>query len=244
MTEPLIRHYGPKAYDDHPPFRYDDYRSTVKRSVEKDMVKVIQTLTETTGPGPSWRETATASEEDADLTTNAGTGSAAIGERIIVTGRVLTGDGTPLPDSVVEIWQANASGRYSHWRETAFPAPLDPNFLGVGRCVTGADGVYTFTTIRPGPYPWVNHPKAFRPAHIHFSLMGPTLGSRLVTQMYFEGDPLIPLDPIFNSAPAHSRDRMIASYDNDVTVENWALGYRWDIVLRGPDATPFEEDHE
>ena len=241
MSEPLIRHYGPKAYDDHPPFRYPDYKSTVKRSPEHGMVRIVRTLSETTGPGPAWSEAASVTADDADLTTNAGTGAAAIGERIIVTGRVLDGGGAGIPGMLVEIWQANASGRYAHWRETAFPAPLDPNFLGVGQCVTDADGVYRFTTVKPGPYPWGNHPNAWRPAHIHFSIMGPTLGSRLVSQMYFPGDPLLPLDPIYNSAPAHSRERMISVYDHDVTIENWALGYRWDIVLRGPTATPFED---
>ena len=240
MTDPIVTHYGPKAYDDHPPFKYPDYKSTVKRSPEKDMVHIVQTLSETSGPGPAWAEV---SEEDADLTTNAGTGGEAIGERIIVTGRVLDENGEPLPGTLLEIWQANASGRYSHWRETAFPAPLDPNFLGVGQCITDEEGVYRFTTIKPGPYPWGNHPNAWRPAHIHFSLMGPSWGSRLITQLYFQGDPLLPLDPIYNAVPAHSRDRLIAAYDHDVTIENWALGWRWDIVLRGSAATPFEEDH-
>jgi protocatechuate 3,4-dioxygenase beta subunit len=240
VTEPIISHYGPKAYDDHPPFKYPDYKSTVKRSPGMDMVHIVQTLSETSGPGPAWTDV---SEEDADLTTNAGTGGEAIGERIIVTGRVLDESGEPLPGTLLEIWQANASGRYSHWRETAFPAPLDPNFLGVGQCITGDDGVYRFTTIKPGPYPWGNHPNAWRPAHIHFSLMGPAWGSRLVTQLYFRGDQLLPLDPIYNAVPAHSRERLIAAYDHDVTMENWALGWRWDIVLRGNAATPFEENH-
>lgn len=241
MTEPLIRHYGPKAYPDHPPFSYPDYRSTILRGPSQDLLSIVQTLSETTGPGPVWTEV---SEEDADLTTNAGTGKAAIGERIIVTGRVLDEDGNGVPGVLLEIWQANSCGRYVHWRETEFPAPLDPNFIGVGQCFTDEDGVYRFLTIRPGPYPWGNHPNAWRPAHIHFSLMGPSLGSRLVTQMYFAGDQLLPLDPIFNSAPEHSRDRMIASYDHDVTEANWALGWRWDIVLRGKAAIPFEEDDQ
>lgn len=241
MSEPLVVHYGPKAYSDHPPFRYPDYKSTMKRSPDRDMVRIVQTVSETTGPGPVWSEL---SEEDADLTTNAGTGGVAIGERTIVTGTVRDDSGRVLPGVLIELWQANASGRYAHWRETAFPAPLDPNFLGVGQCLTNRDGVYMFTTIKPGPYPWGNHPNAWRPAHIHFSLMGPSLATRLVTQMYFPGDPLLPLDPIYNSAPAHSRERMIAAYDHSVTVENWALGYRWDIVLRGPLATPSDDDQQ
>jgi len=241
MTDPIIRHYGPKAYADHPPFSYPDYRSTVKRAPDHDLLTIVQTLSETTGPGPVWTEV---SEEDADLTTNAGTGQPAIGERIIVTGHVLDEDGVGIPGVMLEIWQANACGRYVHWRETDFPAPLDPNFIGVGQCVTAESGEYRFTTVKPGAYPWGNHPNAWRPAHIHFSLLGPSLGSRLVTQMYFEHDPLFPFDPIFNSAPENTRPRMVARYDHDVTEENWALGWRWDIVLRGKAATPFEEGDE
>jgi protocatechuate 3,4-dioxygenase beta subunit len=198
---------------------------------------IVQTLSETTGPGPVWADI---SEEDADLTTNAGTGQPAIGERIIVTGHVYDEDGKGMPGVIMEIWQANACGRYVHWRETAFPAPLDPNFIGVGQCITNEAGEYRFQTIKPGPYPWGNHPNAWRPAHIHISILGPSLGSRLVTQMYFENDPLFPYDPIYNSVPEHARHRMIARYDHDVTEENWALGWRWDIVLRGKAATPFE----
>lgn len=241
MSEPIIRHYGPKAYSDHPPFSYPDYKSTVLRGPKEDLLTIVQTLSETTGPGPIWSEV---SEEDADLTTNAGTGGTAIGERIIVTGRVLDENGNGIPGVLIEIWQANACGRYVHWRETAFPAPLDPNFIGVGQCLSGENGVYRFLTIKPGPYPWGNHPNAWRPAHIHFSMMGPSLGSRLVTQMYFEDDGLFPFDPIFNSAPEHARGRMIAHYDHDLTEENWALGWRWDIVLRGNTATPFETEDE
>jgi protocatechuate 3,4-dioxygenase, beta subunit len=241
MTEPVIRHYGPKAYSDHPPFSYPDYKSTVLRGPTQDLLTIVQTLSETTGPGPVWADV---SEADADLTTNAGTGEPAIGERIIVTGRVLDETGQGVPGTLMEIWQPNACGRYVHWRETSFPAPLDPNFIGVGQCVTGDGGEYRFQTVKPGPYPWGNHPNAWRPAHIHFSLLGPSLGSRLVTQMYFENDPLFEFDPIFNSVPEHTRHRLIAHYDHDVTEENWALGWRWDIVLRGRSATPFEEDGE
>jgi protocatechuate 3,4-dioxygenase, beta subunit len=238
MSDTELRHLSPPQPDDHPPFRYPDYKSTVARSPEKDPVKIVQTLSETTGPGLVFSEL---SEEDADLTTNAGTGSPAIGERIIVTGRVTDEDGRSIPGTLVEVWQANACGRYVHWRETEFPAPLDPNFIGVGQCLTDSDGMYRFITIKPGPYPWGNHPNAWRPAHIHFSLLGPSWGSRLITQLYFAGDQLLPLDPIFNSVPQHTRDRLIARYDHDVTVENWGLGWRWDIVLRGPVATPFED---
>jgi protocatechuate 3,4-dioxygenase beta subunit len=239
MTEPLVRHYGPRAYSDHPPFKYPDYKSTVKRAPSRDLLGIVETLTETTGPGPIWSEVA---EEDADLTTNAGRGGAAIGERIIVTGRVLDENGRGVPHTILEVWQANACGRYVHWRETAFPAPLDPNFVGVGQCMTDSEGSYRFLTIKPGPYPWGNHPNAWRPSHIHFSILGPSIGTRLVTQMYFQGDPLLPLDPIYNSAPEHSRERMVASYDHEVTEENWALGWRWDIVIRG-ELSNIEEPH-
>jgi len=233
MTAELA--YSPRAHDDHPPFLYADYRSTVKRAPTHDLIAIVQTLTETTGPGPGWADL---SDEDADLTTNAGTGGEAIGQRSIITGRVLDEDGNPIPDTLIEIWQANACGRYVHWRETAFPAPLDPNFLGVGQTRTNGDGEYRFLTIKPGPYPWGNHPNAWRPAHIHFSLTGPSIATRLVTQMYFPDDPLFALDPIFQSVPEHARPRLIATYDHDVTIENWALGYRWDIVLRGTRAQP------
>ena len=231
--------YGPRVHDDHPPYRYPDYRSTVLRSPDRDMVRIVQTLSEVTGPGPAWSAMA---DEDADLTTNAGTGGEAMGQRTIVTGRVLDEEGRGVPDALIEIWQANASGRYTHWRETDFPAPLDPNFLGVGQCRTGSDGTYRFLTVRPGPYPWGNHPNAWRPAHIHFSLLGPSWGSRLVTQMYFPGDPLLDVDPIFQAVPAHARERLVATYDHDVTEENWATGYRWDIVVRGAQATPTDPE--
>lgn len=233
MGKMIVRHFGPRAYADHPPFTYPAYKSTVKRNPHQDLLSIVQTLTESTGPGPVFTRIST---EDADLTTNAGTGSPAIGERIIVTGRVLDESGRGVPDTVVEVWQANASGRYAHWRETEFDAPLDPNFIGVGQCLTDAEGVYRFQTIKPGPYPWGNHPNAWRPAHIHFSLFGDALGQRLVTQMYFEGDPLLSLDPIYLSAPEHSRERMLARYDHGVTQELWATGWRWDIVLRGEES--------
>ena len=235
----MISHYGPRAYEDHPPFSYPAYRSTVKRSPHWDLVQIVETLSEITGPGPAWSALA---PEDADLTTNAGQGGTAIGQRSIVTGRVLDEFGRAVPGALIEVWQANASGRYSHWRETDFPAPLDPNFVGVGQCKTVAEGTYRFLTVKPGPYPWGNHANAWRPAHIHFSLMGPALLTRLVTQMYFPDDPLLALDPIFQSVPSHSRGRLIASYAHDVTEPNWAIGYRWDIILRGPDATAVPED--
>lgn len=218
-----------------PPYYYEAYRSTVRRSPRKELIPIPHTLSEVTGPGPAL---SAISSEDSDLTRNAGTGGA-MGERIIVTGRVLNEHGRPMPEMLVEIWQANAAGRYHH-RKDQHHAPLDPNFLGFGRCLTNKDGVYRFTTIKPGAYPWENHPNAWRPAHIHFSLLGPSWTSRLITQMYFPGDPLQELDPIFNSVPTAARQRLIARYAHDVTQPGWALGYQFDIVLRGPKATPFE----
>ncbi|OBJ87011.1 protocatechuate 3,4-dioxygenase subunit beta [Mycobacterium asiaticum] len=172
---------------------------------------------------------------DADLT--AGHPGEPIGERIIVTGRVVDGSGRPVAGQLVEIWQANASGRYHHHGDQ-HPAPLDPNFVGAGRCLTTPDGRYRFTTIKPGPYPWRNHRNAWRPAHIHFSLFGTAVTQRLVTQMYFPGDPLFGLDPIFNSiVDPVARQQLIADYDHEVTEPEFATGYRWDIVLSGPART-------
>jgi protocatechuate 3,4-dioxygenase, beta subunit len=223
---------------DHPPFAHPSYRSSVKRSPAESPIYLPATLSELTGPGPIFSE---AAAESADLTTNAGTGSAAIGQRSIVTGRVLDEDGEPIAGTLVEIWQADSSGRYAHPREKDFLAPRDPNFTGRGACKTDAAGVYRFTTIKPGPYPWGNHPNAWRPSHIHFSLLGPRLVTRLVTQMYFPEDPLLSLDPIFQSVPEHARARLVSAYDHSVTQQNWALGYGFDIVLAGSSRTPREE---
>lgn len=245
-----IQAYEAKVYDDHPPFSYADYKSTAKRARTSALVSITHTLSELTGPMPGsnahdesagWLEM---TEADADLTTNACTGGEAIGSRTIVVGRVTDVHGAPVPGALIEIWQANACGRYRHWRETAFPAPLDPNFLGAGRCISDHDGQYRFLTIRPGPYPWGNHANAWRPAHIHLSLLGSAWAARLITQFYFEGDPLLALDPIFNSVPAHSRQRLVAQYAHDVTQENDALGYRFDIVLNGPATTPGQPSAE
>lgn len=167
--------------------------------------------------------------------------SGAIGERMVVTGRVLDGDGRPVAGQLVEIWQANAAGRYLHAGDQ-HDAPLDPNFTGVGRALTEADGSYRFTTVRPGPYPWKNHHNAWRPAHIHFSLFGTEFTQRLVTQMYFPGDPMLAYDPIVQSIrDDRARDRLVAAYDPDVSVHEWNTGYRWDIVLTGTHATPLED---
>ena len=165
-----------------------------------------------------------------------------IGERIIVTGRVLDGDGLPVRNQLVEIWQANAAGRYIHKRDQ-HPAPIDPHFTGVGRCLTGPDGSYRFTTIKPGPYPWKNHVNAWRPAHIHFSMFGTDFTQRMITQMYFPGDPLFALDPIYQSiTDQRARDRLVAAYDHDVTVPERSTGYLWDIVLTGSNRTWMEEE--
>jgi protocatechuate 3,4-dioxygenase beta subunit len=220
-----------------PPYYYEAYRSTVRRAPRQPLVPVPHTLSEITGPGPALSAT---SALDSNLSTNMGTGGEAMGERIIVTGRVLDEQAMPQPGALIEIWQANAAGRYRH-RVDQHHAPLDPHFLGYGRCHTSEEGVYRFVTIRPGAYPWQNHPNAWRPAHIHFSLFGPSWVSRLITQMYFPGDPLLPLDPIFNSIPTEAaRARLIAQYAHDVTQEGYALGFRFDVILRGPNATPFE----
>lgn len=219
-----------------PPYLYAAYQSTVRRAPQLPLVDVPLTISEITGPGPA---VSAVTPEDADLTTNAASGGEALGQRIIVTGRVLDEDGAPVPEMLLEVWQANAAGRYLHRRD-GWPAPLDPHFLGMGRCLTDADGVYRFQSIRPGAYPWRNHPNAWRPAHIHFSLLGPGLTSRLVTQMYFPDDPLHALDPILTAVPEEARPSLIAAYAHDVTQSEWALGYRWDIVLRGTAATPVE----
>jgi protocatechuate 3,4-dioxygenase beta subunit len=163
-----------------------------------------------------------------------------IGERMVVTGRVVDGDGRPVRRQLVEIWQANAGGRYIHERDQ-HPSPIDPNFTGTGRCLTDDDGRYRFTTIKPGPYPWKNHRNAWRPAHIHFSLFGTEFTQRMITQMYFPGDPLFGLDPIYQAiTDQKARDRLVAGYDHDVTTHEWATGYRWDIVLTGATRTPVE----
>jgi protocatechuate 3,4-dioxygenase beta subunit len=227
---------GRRDPETFPPYFYEAYRSTVERSPRQPLVTIPTTLSELTGPGPA---VSLASAEDADLTRNMGTGGEAIGERIIVTGRVLDERDEPVAGTLVEVWQANAAGRYRHTVDQ-HEAPLDPHFLGWGRCLTDAHGVYRFVTIRPGAYPWQNHPNAWRPPHIHFSLLGPAWGSRLVTQMFFPGDPLHALDPIFHSVPEAARGRLVARYAHDVTRAGYALGYRFDIVLLGPRATPVE----
>jgi protocatechuate 3,4-dioxygenase beta subunit len=221
-----------------PPYLYSDYVSTRLRSPKRPLVVLPHTLSELTGPVFGHERVLAG---DSDLTRqHAGE---PLGERIIVSGTVSDESGRPVPDTLIEIWQANAAGRYVHVVDQ-HPAPLDPNFSGAGRCATDAGGRYSFTTVKPGAYPWRNHHNAWRPAHIHLSLFGPTFLTRLVTQMYFPGDPLFPFDPIFNAIPdEHARRRLIADFDLATTRPEWALGYRFDIVLRGHSATPFEEPH-
>jgi protocatechuate 3,4-dioxygenase, beta subunit len=219
-----------------PPYLHPDYRSTVLRAPGEAPVRVPAEWFHET-PGPAFGRVRVG-PNDHDLTRqHAGE---PLGERIIVTGRVLDSDGRPVRHTLVEVWQANASGRYIDPRDD-HPAPLDPNFTGAGRCLTDGDGRYRFVTVKPGAYPWRNHANAWRPAHIHFSVFGPQLSSRLVTQMYFPGDPLFAFDPILRSiTDPRGRDLLVASLDLDTTVPEWALGYQWDIVLRGRDATPAE----
>jgi protocatechuate 3,4-dioxygenase beta subunit len=220
----------------HPPYLHEPYRSTVLRSPRRPLVPLAASLSELTGPAFGDDAVLPA---DADLTRVAGRAGEPLGQRIIVTGRVLEEEGRPVANALVEVWQANASGRYFHSVDR-HQAPLDPNFTGAGRCLTDARGAYRFTTVHPGAYPWHNHANAWRPAHIHFSLFGAAFLSRLVTQMYFPGDPLLPLDPVLGGVPEHARPLLISSYAHDVTEPDNALGYRFDIVLRGRSQTPME----
>ncbi len=232
----IIRAY---AHEDagSPPSLFPDYRSTVLRAPSHPPIRVPQTLTEITGPAGCWDRLMGPSM--ADLTTqHKGT---PIGQRIVVSGRVLDEDGRPVPNTVMEVWQANAAGRYIHSKDD-WDAPLDPNFTGAGRVITDEQGCYRFVTIRPGAYPWGNHKNAWRPAHIHLSLLGPAFATRLVTQLYFPDDPLIEIDPIANAVPMPYRQRMVARFDIGTTEPNRALGYLIDVVLRGRDQTPFEEE--
>jgi protocatechuate 3,4-dioxygenase beta subunit len=221
----------------HPPYLHPAYMSTVLRAPRQPLLPLRQSLSELTGPVYGRGDVRPLHD---DLTRNAVKTGEPIGERILVVGRVLDDTGRPVPNALVEVWQANAAGRYAH-QVDRHAAPLDPNFTGTGRCLTNERGEYRFTTVRPGAYPWHNHENAWRPAHIHFSIFGANFLQRLVTQMYFPGDPLLPLDPIYNSVPdAAARQRLIASYDHATTQPEWALGYCFDLVVCGPRQTPFE----
>ena len=220
-----------------PPYDYPPYTSTIKRHPTRALIDAPHTLSEVTGPtfddlwcGPN----------AADLTRVDGGAAEALGQRITVSGRVLDEEGRPVRGTLVEVWQANAAGRYHHGGDL-HDAPLDPNFIGAGQVVTDDEGRYRFLTIRPGAYPWRNTHNAWRPAHIHFSVFGPSFATRLITQMYFAGDPLLETDPVFHSIPdAGARERLIAAYDADLSQAEYALGYQWDVVLRGRLETPWE----
>ncbi|HUI39106.1 MAG TPA: protocatechuate 3,4-dioxygenase subunit beta [Candidatus Nitrosotalea sp.] len=211
------------------------YRSSIKRAPAQPLVHLPHTLSEITGPVFG----ADAIDVKAcDLTKQCK--GEPLGERIIVHGRVLDENSRPLANTLVEVWQANSAGRYFH-RNDQHNAPLDPNFIGAGHTLTDSEGRYRFLTIRPGEYPWGNHYNAWRPAHIHFSVFGPAFATRLVTQMYFPGDPLLPYDPIFNcTADEKARNRLISLFDWESTIPVEALGYKFDIILAGRDATPME----
>jgi len=221
--------------DPDPPYLYPDYVATRLRAPSRPLVLLPHSLTELTGPLLGEGRVLPG---DADLTRQHG--GEPLGERIIVHGRVVDSDGRPVPNTLLEVWQANAAGRYRHDVDQ-HPAPLDPNFTGVGRCRTDLDGTYRIVSIKPGPYPWRNHDNAWRAAHIHFSLFGMAFTQRLVTQMYFPGDPLFHQDPIYTSVPDQAgRDRLTSRVDLEHSIEEWAIAYRWDIVLRGRQMTPFE----
>src|SRR5215472_813834 len=218
----------------HPPLDSPEYKSSALRHPKQPLVPLPQRLTEITGPLFGGERVG---EHDADLT--AGHAGEPIGERIIVSGRVVDSDGRPVPDTLLEVWQANAAGRYNH-RVDDHDAPLDPNFDGAGRCLTDSQGRFRFVTIKPGAYPWRNHLNAWRPQHIHFSVFGRAFTQRLVTQMYFPGDPLFPYDPIFNAVrDQKARALLVSTFDLETTTPEWALGFRFDIVLR---STPVEND--
>lgn len=232
--------FRPRDWSSHPSFvdpRADGYRSSALRGPTNPLVPIRQSLSELTGPVYGHDSIG---ELDGDLTRNGRRNGEPLGERIVVTGRVLDENGRPQPNTLIEVWQANAAGRYIH-KVDQHDAPIDPNFFGGGRCVTDSEGRYRFHSIKPGAYPWGNHPNAWRPNHIHFSLFGPAFATRLVTQMYFPGDPLLALDPIFSGIPEAARERLVADFSIDVTEQDFALGYVFDIVLRGRSTTPMED---
>ena len=233
--------YTPRDWSVQPSNAFPDYKSTALRGPKKPLIPIPHGLSEITGPVFGHDSVGAL---DADLTRNGRkTGEPQgepLGERIIVTGHLLDEAGRPQANQLIEIWQCNAAGRYIHVDEK-HDAPIDPNFFGAGRCITDAEGRYRFTTIRPGAYPWGNHHNAWRPGHIHLSLFGPSFLTRLVTQMFFPGDPLLPLDPIFNAVPDEkNRHLLVANFSLEATQPNFALGYQFDITLRGRNATPFD----
>jgi protocatechuate 3,4-dioxygenase beta subunit len=220
----------------HPAYLHPEYQSTILRAPMRQLIPIKHTLSERSAPVFGLDSI---SPLDNDLTKNGRKNGDPLGERIVVHGQVLNELGQPVKNTLVEIWQANSAGRYVH-KVDQHNAPLDPNFLGGGRCLTDENGHYQFYTIKPGAYPWGNHSNAWRPNHIHFSLFGSTIAARLVTQMYFPGDPLLAYDPIFKSVPEKSRHLMISEFDLSLTEPSFALGFRFNIVLRGYQETPFE----
>jgi protocatechuate 3,4-dioxygenase beta subunit len=225
-----------RDWTSQPAYLHPAYKSTPLRAPARPLLPMRHTLSELAQPVYGHEDIG---ELDHDLTSNAVRNGAPQGERIVVTGRVLDEGGRPLRHTLVELWQCNAAGRYMHAVDT-HDAPLDPNFLGAGRTLTDGDGRYRFLTIKPGAYPWGNHPNAWRPNHIHFSLFGEHFASRLVTQMYFPGDPLLAFDPIYQSTPVGVRERLVSRFALEATEPGYALGYEFDIVLRGPLETPME----
>ncbi len=234
-TTIAVRGYRRCAPGTQPEYLHPAYVSSVKRAPTQPLVVIPHTLSEITGPQFDENDV---SPQVFDLTKQHK--GEPLGERIVLSGRVLDEDARPIAHTLVEVWQANAAGRYLHgWDQ--HNAPLDPNFSGCGHTLTDAEGNYRFITIKPGCYPWRNHYNAWRPAHIHFSLFGPAFATRLVTQMYFPGDPLLSSDPIYNgTADGQARERLIAIFDWGTTVPELALGYRFDIILRGREQTPME----
>ena len=235
LERPEAIRYKRPAPGTQPDYNYAAYLATRRRSPSQPLIVLPHTLSEITGPMFGHEAIA---ETDNDLTRqHAGD---PLGERVIVSGRVLDEDERPIPNTLIEVWQANAAGRYAHSLDD-HPAPLDPNFSGAGRTLTDENGFYRFVTVKPGAYPWRNHENAWRPAHIHFSLFGNAFATRLITQMYFPGDPLFAYDPIMQSVrDEKARERLVSKFDLGITQPEWALGYRFDIVLRGYEATPFE----
>jgi protocatechuate 3,4-dioxygenase beta subunit len=230
-----IQGYRRPALGTQPEYLHPAYLSSIKRAPTQPLVTIPHTLSEVTGPQFTAEEVAPTIE---DLTRQHK--GEPLGEKIIVSGRVIDEDARPIAHTLVEVWQANSAGRYLHdWDQ--HDAPLDPNFTGCGHTLTDGDGCYRFVTIKPGCYPWRNHYNAWRPAHIHFSVFGPAFATRLVTQMYFPGDALLAADPIFNcTADEQARRRLISVFDWETTIPETALGYRFEIVLRGREQTPME----
>jgi protocatechuate 3,4-dioxygenase beta subunit len=229
--------FQPRDWAASPSYLDKGYRSTEFRGPTKKLITIPHGRGETSGPlySRQW-----IGPKGSDLTRSGRSNGEPLGERIIVTGRVLDEHGRPQRNTLVEIWQANAAGRYVH-KVDQHNAPLDPNFLGAGHCLTDDEGRYRFLTIKPGSYCWTNHYNAWRPNHIHFSLFGAGFASRLVTQMYFPGDPLLAFDPIYQSVPEFARERLISHFDLGITEPEYALGFNFDIILRGRDETPFEK---